>query len=84
MSETGGLFTVLSGFLFVLSFNFIYEEWRSAALKSTVEQFDSISPDKKYTNEKIRELKQRISFEGLFILHDKVKQYTDFNDKELI
>ena len=37
LSETGGLFTVLTGIFFLLSYYFIYDEWKSAALKSTID-----------------------------------------------
>ena len=50
ISETGGGFTVIKGFFFIISYFFIYREWTKAALLST----NPISRDtfKTYTQEK--------------------------------
>mgnify|MGYP000870250180 CR=1 FL=1 len=79
MSESGGTFTVTSGVIYLLAFYFIYRDWDAAALDSVNQYTLRNSSSTKEKKNLLMDLRYRLSFSGLFILHDQVKGFEEQN-----
>jgi hypothetical protein len=76
MIETGSNYTVFAGVLFLISINFIYRDWHNSVLENIKRRQGGESHfyAKESKEDFMRRIKERVSFSGIYNLHDKIEK----------